>query len=229
MPERTSIGDISFDSMIHCGSGYGFYEKAENHYAFRTRLGDALYSWRFYFKITSPGDGRKIVLEATDFNHEGRTPWNEGAAVFFCDCREWHEIGTDKIKIIEWTPPENTTPYGDDSHIPYGVSYELTLEQKEIWVASPIPFTLENRDMLLRHLAETYPDFTKLEDIGETCHSAETGYPITGIRITDFSYPDADKLRCLVIAGEHPAESAVHSRDGVPVVMTFETLLLEKN
>jgi hypothetical protein len=129
MPERKSIADISFDSTIHCGSGYGFYKKAENHYAFRTRLSNALYSWRFYFKITSPGDGRKIILEVTDFNHEGRTPWNEGAAVFSYDCHQWHDIGTGNIKIVDWTPPENNTPYGDSSHIPYGVRYELTLEK----------------------------------------------------------------------------------------------------
>jgi Zinc carboxypeptidase len=208
MSERKSIGDINFDSTIHCGSGYGFYKKAENHYAFRTRLGDALYSWRFYFKITSPGDGRKIILEVTDFDHEGRTPWNEGAAVFSYDCRQWNDIGTDNIKIVDWTPPENSTPYGDNCHVPYGVRYELTLDKKEIWVASPTPFTLENRDELLNHLVETYPNFTKFENIGETYHSTKTAYPMTGIHITDFSYPDTEKLRCLIIAGEHPAESA---------------------
>ncbi len=208
MQETRSFGCITFDSAIHCGCGHGFKQIAPDTFRFWSREGMEPYSWRFYFKIVSPGTGREIVLEVADFNNTGNTKWHEGATCYSTNRELWREFGPNRLEIVPYTPPVPPAAYGDSTHEPYGVRYKLKLTHPEIWIASPTPFTLENQDILFERILENAPDNVRLVTIGETYHSAVTGYGMKGIRISDFSVPAENKLRCFVIAGEHPSESA---------------------
>ncbi len=208
---RASFGDITLDSTLHCGNGHDFAQIAAGHYRFRARCGLAPYAWRFLMEIESPGDGREITLEVADFNHEGRTPWHESATAYSLDGGEsWLPFPTDRLEIVDWTPTghrEIDAAYGDASHLPYGVRYRLTLDAPRVLFASPTPFTLEHRDRLLAELAAERPDAVALATVAQSAHSPATGFPVRIARITA---PGrwATRERVLVVAGEHPAESA---------------------
>ena len=79
--ERTILGDLTFDSTLHCGNGHDFRPVGDNHIRFRARVGHENYAWRFHFRLDSSGDGREIVLEVADLNHFGQELWQEQATV----------------------------------------------------------------------------------------------------------------------------------------------------
>ncbi len=208
--QRVSFGDLTFDSMLHCGNAHDFVEVGEAHYRFRSRVHLAPYAWRFLFTVESPGDGREITLEVADFNHEGRTPWHESATVHSLDGNTWRPFDTGRLQIVEWTPTghrEIDEAYGDATHIPYGVRYRLRLDAPRIWFASPTPFTLQYRDRLLGELVHTHPGAVEVSVVARSAHSETTGYPVTMARIA--APGDCrERRRVFVIAGEHAAETA---------------------
>lgn len=208
--ERACFEDITLDSTLHCGNGHDFVRVADEHYRFRARTGLVPYAWRFLLTIDSPGDGREITLEVTDFNHDGRTRWHESATAWSRDGECWLPFDTQRLQIVEWTPtgyPEIDEAYGDASHVPYGVRYRLTLDAPRVCLASPTPFTLRYRDRLLDALREEAPEATDVATVARSAHSDATGFPVTMARITA---PGSwrDRRRVFVIAGEHAAESA---------------------
>ncbi len=213
--ERASFGDVTLDSTLHCGNGHDFEQVALGHYRFRARTGLVPYAWRFLIAIDSPGDGREIMLEVADLNHEGRTPWHESGTAYSLDDGEtWLPFDTSLLQIVDWTPAAHAhgheaidAAYGDASHVPYGVRYRLRLDAPRVLFASPTPFTLDYRDRLLARFAEERPEAVALATVARSAHSDATGYPVTMARITAPG-PWPDRERVLVVAGEHPAESA---------------------
>ena len=97
--ERTTTGDVTFDSTIHCGAGQAFREPDPGHYLCRSRAGLEPYAWRLHFCIESPGDGREITVEAADFNHFGQELWQEQAAVVSHDGEQWGDLGLDRVRV----------------------------------------------------------------------------------------------------------------------------------
>ena len=209
--ERAEFGEIALDSRLHCGNGHDFAQIAPGHFRFRARTGLAPYAWRFLLAVESPGDGREIILEVADFNHEGRTPWHESATVYSTDDGEtWLPFPTERLEIVAWTPTgheEIDRAFGDASHVPYGVRYHLRLDAPRTLFASPTPFTLDHRDDLLRRMEREHPGSVARAIVSRSAHSDATGYPVTMARITA---PGAwaRRDRVFVIAGEHAAETA---------------------
>lgn len=207
--ERRTFADVTFDSTIHCGNGHDFVQIAPGHYRFRARCGMSTYSWRFYMRIDSPGDGRRIVLEVADFNHFGQQLWQERAAVISRDNETWHDLGIENMRIVPWTPTgeaEGDAAMDDGWHPPYGVQYHLQLDTPTLWVASPTPFTLENREAFIRELTGRCRFFTE-KAIGWSHYGHLHGYPL---RVVQAHKPGGEekKLRVVVLAGEHPSEYA---------------------
>lgn len=209
--ERAQFSEIALDSTLHCGNGHDFTQVGPGHYRFRSRTGLAPYAWRFLFAVESPGDGREIVLEVADFNHEGRTPWHESATACSIDeGRTWLPFPTERLQIVDWTPTGHRAiddAYGDASHIPYGVRYRLRLSAPRVLFASPTPFTLRCRDLLLEELRSAEPERVTLSTVAHSAHSDATGYPVTMARITAAG-DRRDRRRVFVVAGEHAIEVA---------------------
>ncbi len=208
--EHKRFGDITLDSRMHCGNACDLTEVGPGHYRFRSRVHLAPYAWRFLLRVDSPGDGREIILEVADFNHEGRTPWHESATVWSTDAMTWRPFDIDRLEIVDWTPtgyPDVDEAYGDASHVPYGVRYRLRLDAPRMWLASPTPFTLQHRDALLREVTAVDPPSVWTTVIGHSAHSRQTGYPVTMARITG---PGLwrERKSIFVIAGEHAIETA---------------------
>lgn len=206
--ERTTIGDLTFDSTVHCGNGHDFQQVGPSHYRFRARPGLVTYAWRFLLRIESPGDGREITLEVADFNHFGQELWQEQAAVLSTDGETWHDVGLDSIALVPWTPtgdPEGDSAIDDGWHPPYGVQHRLRLDAPAIWFATGTPYTLQHsRD----HLAamEQRCRFFHTQEIGHTAFADRHGFPLLMSKVS--RGPDEGKLRVMVIAGEHPSEFA---------------------
>ncbi|MBT3377024.1 MAG: hypothetical protein HN742_16320 [Lentisphaerae bacterium] len=207
--ERTVLGDIVFDSTVHCGAGHSFEQIGQDHYRFRGRAGLAPYSWRFHLSIESPGDGREITLEVADFNHFGQELWQEAATVVSGDGEQWTDLGTESIRVVPWTPtgvPACDESIDDGWHPPYGVQYRLRLDGPRLWLASPAPYTLERCRRRLRALADRCEFFTVAE-LGPSHYSGDHGFPLQVVKVAKPG-DDGSRLRVVVIAGEHPAESA---------------------
>ncbi|MEN6642778.1 MAG: M14 family zinc carboxypeptidase [Armatimonadia bacterium] len=206
--ERTTLGDLTFDSTIHCGNGHDFEQVGPNHYRFRARPGLVTYAWRFLMRIESPGDGREVILEVADFNHFGQELWQEQAAVMSTDGENWHDVGLDNLTLVPWTPtgdPEGDTSIDDGWHPPYGVQHRLRLDAPVIWFATGTPYTLQHsRD----HLAamEKRCRFFHTQEIGRAAFADQHGFPLLMSKVSKGS--DEGKLRVMVIAGEHPSEFA---------------------
>ncbi|MBM3862145.1 MAG: hypothetical protein FJ395_21170, partial [Verrucomicrobia bacterium] len=209
--QRVCIDGITFDSTIHCGNGHNFQRIGKDHYRFRARVGREPYAWRFYFKIECPqAVGREITLEVADFNHAGRTVFNEGATVWSTDDQRWQTLEPERMEIVAATPTgraELDAKYGDRSHIPYGVRYRLRLAGPQMWFAVPTPYTLQRRDQLLDRLASAHTNLVSLITVGQTRHSATHGHAIRAVRITA-PKENPQRQNIVVIAGEHSAESA---------------------
>jgi len=210
--ERTAVGAMTFDSTIHCGNGREFREVAPGHYRFRARVGRARHVWRFCFKIESPSAPGPIVLEVCDFNYGGKpVRWRETSAVYSYDAKTWHPIAQEDITIVDWTPTgdrEKDAAFASEPNLsPYGVQFRLNPQSMPIWVASATPYTLHRRDALLARLSARHPALVQVSDIGESYHSAATGYGLRMIRITD-SNATASKPSIFVVAGEHASETA---------------------
>jgi hypothetical protein len=207
--ERRSFGEITFDGSVHCGAGHSFEQVGVDHFRCRSRSGDAPYSWRLHLCIDSPGDGREIALEAADFNHFGQELWQESAAVVSRDGQHWADLGTANIHIVPWTPTGNRAhdeSFDDGWHPPYGVQFRLRLDRPKLWFATPTPYTLRRCQEHLRALAERCADF-QIAELGPTNYSALHGFPPPLIKAAK-SGNDEERIRVVVIAGEHPAESA---------------------
>ena len=215
--QRAALGDVTFDSTVHCGAGQGFAEIAPGHYLVRGRPGLVTYSWRLHFRLESPGDGREVVLEAADMNHFGQELWQEQAAVVSEDGVTWQDLGLENMEIVPWTPTGHTDE--DDSiddgwHPPYGVRYRLRLDTPTLWFATPTPYTLERSRAHLDALAARCSFFRPL-DVGRTHFSERHGHSLAGMQVARGLDHD-DKLRVVVIAGEHPSESAgMYAADGL--------------
>lgn len=208
--EREHFGDITLDSRMHCGNACDLTEVAPGHYRFRSRVHLAPYAWRFLLRIDSPGDGREITLEVADFNHEGRTPWHESATAWSTDGVTWLPFDTDRLEIVDWTPTGHRQvddAYGDASHVPYGVRYHLRLDAPRMWLASPTPFTLRHRNVLLREVSAIHPPSVRTTIIGHSAHSRRTGYPVKMARVTGPGEWRGRKS-VFVVAGEHAIETA---------------------
>lgn len=206
---RTSLGDITFDSTIHCGAGQGFEQVAPSHYRFRARAGLAPYAWRFHFCIESPGDGREVTLEVADFNHFGQELWREQATVRSTDGAHWEHLPLDRMRLVPWTPtgsPADDESIDDGWHPPYGVQYRLKLDAAKVWFATPTPYTLAHSRSHQLALAKRC-DFFQVTELGPTAFSDVTGH---GLLLTTAAKGTRHegKIRVMVIAGEHPAESA---------------------
>ena len=215
--ERTTLGDVTFDSTIHCGAGQGFHEVGPGHYRFRSRAGLAPYAWRLHFCIESPGDGREVTLEVADFNHFGQELWQECAAVVSRDGEHWEDLGTENIRIVPWTPTgvtEDDDSIDDGWHPPYGLQYRVPLDAPKLWLASPTPYTLEHcRDHL--HALAARCDFFTVEEIGRTHYFGTHGFPLLMTKVAKGGR-DEGKIRVVVVAGEHAAESAgMYACDGL--------------
>ena len=207
--ERTAIGDVTFDSTIQCGAGQDFHQVGPNHYCFRGRAGLAPYSWRLHFRIESPGDGREIVLEVADFNHFGQELWQEQAAVISHDGGNWRDLGVENMRIVPWTPTgqnDDDASIDDGWHPPYGVQYRLRLDAPTLWFASPTPYTLQHCHDHLHALAARCRFFS-VEEIGRTHFFGRHGFPLLMTKVAKPG-PSEDKIRVVVIAGEHAAEVA---------------------
>ncbi len=206
---RVELDDITFDSTIHCGAGQGFERVAPNHYRVRARPGLPTYAWRLHFCIESPGDGGEIVLEAADFNHFGQELWQEQATVISRDGVTWHAVGLDNTEIVPWTPTgnaEDDATIDDGWHPPYGVRHRVRLDAPRVWFATPTPFTLDGNRAHLEALAARCSLFRVLE-LGPTHYTDRHGHGVLGVRVAHGD--DArDKIRVVVVAGEHPSESA---------------------
>ena len=207
--ERVRLGDVTFDSAIDGGAGQNFQLLGSDRVRFRARAGLEPYSWRFCFCIESPGDRRVITLEAADFNHFGQELWQEQAAVVSRDGETWTDLGTENMTIVPWTPTgrkDEDDSIDDGSHPPYGVRYRVRLDAKKIWLASPTPYSLRHCATHLPALAERCAFFTS-KDIGRAHHSEEHGFPLSMVRAAKPGGTE-DKLRVVVLAGEHPSETA---------------------
>ncbi len=207
--ERTTLGGVTFDTTFSGGCGHGFEQVGDGHYRFRARHGREPYAWRFCLRIESPGRGRKVVVEVADFNHFGGQPWQETAAVVSDDGLAWRDLDPSWLELVPWTPTGDEAAdasFDDGWHPPYGVRYRLTLDHSPLWLASPTPYPLERCRDQLDALAARYHYFA-VEEIGRTAHGDLHGHPLRMIR---FERPSAEtgRIRVLVLAGEHPAESA---------------------
>ena len=207
--ERRAFADVVFDSSAHCGAGHEFRQVAPAHFRCRSRVGFAPYSWRLHLRIESPGDGREITLEVADFNHFGQELWQEAAAVVSPDGVRWADLGTERIRIVPWTPTGIAAlddTIDDGWHPPYGVRFHLRLDTPTLWFATPVPYTLEHSRQHLAALAARC-DFFQVAELGPSHYSDRHGYPLQCVRVGRPG-SDADRLRIVVVAGEHPAESA---------------------
>jgi len=207
--ERTTVGDITFDSTVHCGAGQGFQEIAPGHFRFRSRAGLAPYAWRLHFCIESPGDGREVTLEVADFNHFGQELWQEGATVVSRDEEQWDDLGIERIRIVPWTPTgvaDDDDSIDDGWHPPYGLQYRVRLDAPKLWLASPTPYTLAHCRDHLQALADRC-DFFSVEEIGRTHYYGTHGFPLLMTKVAKAGRDDG-KIRVVVVAGEHAAESA---------------------
>ena len=207
--ERTVLGDLTFDSAIPCGNGHDFRQAGPNHYRFRARPGLVTYAWRFLMRIESPGDGREIVLEVADFNHFGQQLWQEQATVVSADGEVWTELGTDRTALVPWTPTGHAAEdasIDDGWHPPYGVQHRLRLDAPVVWFATPTPYTLAHNAERLAALARRCR-FFGVEEIGRTHYADRHGFPVLMASVARPG-PDEGKLRVMVVAGEHPSESA---------------------
>ncbi len=207
--ERTTLDGITFDSTVHCGAGWDFQQAGPDHFRFRARCGLAPYSWRAHFTIQTDRVGREITLEVADFNHFGQELWQEQATVNSEDGENWAKLGTHRIEIVPWTPTgraQEDASIDDGRHPPYGVQYRLRLSQQTTWFASPTPYTLAHSQAHQEALAARC-DFFHVTEIGRTHYSEDHGHPIL---MTTVSRPGSNngKIRVVVLAGEHPAESA---------------------
>lgn len=215
--ERTQLGDIIFDSTIHCGNGHNFHQVGENHYKFRARTGLAHYSWRHHFLIESPGDGREVTLEVADFNHFGQELWQEAATVVSHDGESWRDLGLESMEITGWSGSgydEDDATIDDGWHPPYGVKYRLRLDAPRIWFASPTPYTLDH-SARMQHALAARCDFFKVHELGPASMSDRHGHQVLMTEVSR-GVGDGDKLRVLVVAGEHAAESAgMYAAEGV--------------
>ena len=215
--QRDTFGDITFDSTIHCGAGQGFERPAPGHFLVRGRPGLVTYSWRLHFRIESPGDGREIVIEAADFNHFGQELWQEQATVISYDGETWRDLGLANTEIVPWTPTghaEDDASIDDGWHPPYGVRHRLKLDAPVIWFATPTPYTLERSRAHLESLQRRC-DFFRVLDLGPTHHTAHHGHPLLGMRIAR-GEDHSGKIRVVIVAGEHPSESAgMYAADGI--------------
>ncbi|MEW6356933.1 MAG: M14 family zinc carboxypeptidase [Planctomycetota bacterium] len=215
--ERTTIWDLTFDSTIHCGAAQNFHEVGPNHIRFRARAGLEPYAWRFHFCIESPGDGREVVLEVADFNNLGGELWQEQAAVWSRDGEKWEDLGLENIRIVPWTPTggaEDDLSLQRDGRRPYGVRYRLSLDAPRIWLASPTPYTLERSRRWMDTLASRC-DFFHVKDIAQTTGGRIHGHALSMIEVRKPG-PDKEKLRVVIVAGEHPAEVAgMYACEGV--------------
>jgi len=207
--ERVTVGNVTFDSMIPCGNGHDFTQVGPAHVRFRARCGLAPYSWRFYFRIESPGDGRQITLEVADFNHFGQELWQEQATVYSVDDEQWSDLGTDNITLTGWTPTGRAEQDGsidDGWHPPYGVRYRLKLDSPVMWLASPPPYTLAHSREHAEALAGRSTVF-HVSEIDATHYACEHGYPMRVVKAAKAGTAEG-KLRVVIVAGEHPAETA---------------------
>lgn len=207
--ERASFGDITLDSSLHCGAGHGFQQVGPDHFRLRGRAGFAPYSWRLHLRIDSPGDGREVLLEVADFNHFGQELWQESAAVVSRDGELWTDLGTANIEIVAWTPTgirAYDETIDDGWHPPYGVRFRLRLDAPRLWFATPVPYALARCREHLEALSRRC-QFFRVEDLGPSHYSAQHGFPLQLVKVAKPGSA-ADRLRVVVIAGEHPAESA---------------------
>jgi hypothetical protein len=207
--ERRGFGGITFDGSVHCGAGHSFEQVGVDHFRCRSRSGDAPYSWRLHLCIESPGDGREITLEVADFNHCGQELWQESAAVVSRDGQRWADLGAASVRIVPWTPTGDQAhdeSFDDGWHPPYGVQFRLRLDSPKLWLATPAPYPLRRCREHLRALAERCADF-EVRELGPSNYSALHGFPPPLVKVAKPG-KDGDRIRVVVIAGEHPAESA---------------------
>lgn len=207
--ERTADGDLVFDSTIEAGNGQGFERVGPGHFRFRARCGLEPYAWRCHLRIESPGDGREIILEVADFNHFGQEPWQEQATVVSRDGSHWADLDPARIEPVPWTPTGNAEQDGsfdDGWHPPYAVRYRLRLDTPILYLASPTPYTPRHSREHLEALSSRCRFFS-VHEIGRPHHFANHGYPLSMTHIARGGGSES-KIRVVVIAGEHPAESA---------------------
>jgi len=216
--EYTTLDGIVFDSTIHCGNGQNFVKVGEDHYRFRARVAERKYTWYYNFRAEFPEAmiGETITLEVADINRGG-ADYLERAAVYSLDGSYWSPIGEENIDVCPWTPtgyPEIDNAYGDPTHVPHGVQYEVEVQSTEMWFATPTPYTLQQRDALLDGMAAAHPDLVQVTTLGDSYHSPTHGYPIRMARVT--APGDAsERENIFIMSGEHCSETAgIYACDG---------------
>lgn len=207
--ERTTLSGVTFDSTIPGGAGWAFSQVGPDHFRFRARAGLEPYAWRACFRIDTDRVGRAITLEVADFNHFGQELWQEQATVVSRDGDAWEDFDLPDITLVTRTPTGD--PAGDDSiddgwHPPYGVRYRLTLDAPTVWFASPPPYTLDHCARDLRAL-EQRTTFISVEQVARTHYADAHGFPMLMARL-EKAGGERDKIRVLVVAGEHASETA---------------------
>ncbi|HJN14114.1 MAG TPA: M14 family zinc carboxypeptidase, partial [Armatimonadota bacterium] len=125
------------------------------------------------------------------------------------DGETWADVGTDNITLVPWTPTGHAAEdasIDDGWHPPYGVQHRLKLDAPVMYFATPTPHTLQHNAETLAALAKRC-GFFSVEEIGRTHFAAAHGFPVLMAKVARPG-PSEDRLRVMVIAGEHPSESA---------------------